>query len=345
MTAESSWGLPTTGRIVAITMGEPSGIGGELTIKSWLRRSDVSLPFVAIDNAERLAIIADNLSTDIPIKIVSSPSEALNVFGTALPVIDLPLAVLSQPGELRTDNAPAVIASIETAVSLIQSGEISGVVTNPIHKNNLYGAGFKYPGHTEFLADLAGSEVEPVMMLACDGLRTVPITTHLSLRDAIRSLSVDRIISQSRITADALRLDFGLHAPRLAIAGLNPHASEDGSMGNEEQSIIRPAIEALQAAGMNVSGPYPPDTLFSAAMRTTYDVAICMYHDQALIPIKTLDFSGGVNVTLGLPFVRTSPDHGTALDIAGKGTADETSMIAALRMAADITRERVTTAA
>ncbi len=326
--------------VLAITMGEPSGIGGELTIKSWLRRGEVSAPFIAIDNIDRISTVAGQLKVDIPVKPIGSPAEAIDVFDTALPVIETPLPAQPKPGELLTENAQAVIASIETATSLAKDGLVSGIVTNPIHKHNLYGAGFQHPGHTEFLADLAGGNVEPVMMLACDGLRTVPVTTHLSLQSAIDSLTTERIVSQSRIAACALETDFGMRTPRLAVAALNPHAGEDGAMGDEEHAIVRPAVERLRAEGFHVTGPHPPDTLFSAAMRTTYDVAICMYHDQALIPIKTLDFSGGVNVTLGLPFVRTSPDHGTALDIAGKGLADETSMIAALRLAAEIARER-----
>lgn len=329
-------------RPLAITMGEPAGIGGELSLKCWLRRRDMALPFVAIDNAERLRAAADNLNLDVPVRTVNSPAKSTDVFDSAFPVINIPLAIPPAPGVLNPENAEATIASIRMAVDFTNSGEVSAVVTNPIHKHNLYGAGFRYPGHTEFLADLAGTGVKPAMMLACDGLRTVPITTHLSLSGAIQSLSVERIVSQSRITAAALEADFGISAPRIAIAGLNPHAGEDGAMGDEERTIIEPAIRRLKQDGLRVSGPHPPDAMFSAAFRATYDAAICMYHDQALIPIKTLDFSGGVNITLGLPFVRTSPDHGTATDIAGKGLADETSMIAALRLAAEIARVRGT---
>lgn len=327
---------------LALTMGDPAGIGGEISLKCWLRRGDMARPFIAIDNVDRLRAIALNLHLDVPIQPVGSAIEGADVFNDALPVLNIELAAAPMPGVLNPENAAATISSIRTAVAHTQSGDLAAVVTNPIHKNNLYSAGFGYPGHTEFLADLAGTNTEPVMMLACDGLRTVPITTHLSLSEAIASLSVDRIVSQSRITAAALEKDFGISAPRLAIAGLNPHAGEDGAMGDEERSIIEPAIRMLQRDGLRVSGPHPPDTLFSAASRATYDAAICMYHDQALIPIKTLDFSGGVNVTLGLPFIRTSPDHGTATDIAGKGIADETSMVAALRMAAELSRVRGT---
>ncbi|MDD9877032.1 MAG: 4-hydroxythreonine-4-phosphate dehydrogenase PdxA [Magnetovibrio sp.] len=325
---------------LALTMGEPAGVGAELTLKSWMARAELARPFVAIDSRDRLAAEASRQEWSVPIEAVAHPAEAEQVFARALPVIDTALAQPSVPGELDPQNAGAAIRSIETAVELVRDGTACGVVTNPIHKHNLYDAGFRHPGHTEFLAELAGTGVEPVMMLACEGLRTVPITTHVSLRDALDNLTTDLIVSQGQITAGALRTDFGIDVPRIAVAGLNPHAGEDGAMGDEEDRLIRPAVERLRALGIVASGPYPPDTLFSAALRTGYDAAICMYHDQALIPIKTLDFTGGVNVTLGLPFVRTSPDHGTALDIAGRGIADETSMLQALRMAASIASRR-----
>ena len=325
---------------IAVTMGEPAGIGGEITLKSWRRRNDLSVPFVAIDNPDRLRNIARDLGFAVPIEPVEDAKYAAELFPEALPVCSIDLPCAPRPGVLDKSNANAAIASIDKAADLAATNSVSAIVTNPIHKHNLYGAGFTYPGHTEYLAHLSGANSEPVMMLTCDSLRTVPITTHLSLRAAISELSIKRILSQSRITARALEQDFGLSTPRLVVAGLNPHAGEDGAMGREEARFITPAIDILRQDGLQVSGPLPPDTMFSATARPTYDVAICMYHDQALIPIKTLDFSGGVNVTLGLPFVRTSPDHGTALDIAGKGVADETSMIAALRMAANIARVR-----
>ena len=325
---------------IAITMGEPSGIGGEITLKSWLRRSAFSVPFVAIDNPDRLRSIAHDLGFSVPIETVSDLKYAAVLFPDALPVCSIDLPSKPQPGVLNQSNANAAIASIDKAANLAKANLVSAIVTNPIHKHNLYCAGFTYPGHTEYLAHLSGANIEPVMMLACDGLRTVPITTHLSLREAISELSIERIVSQSRITARALEQDFGLSAPRLAIAGLNPHAGEDGAIGDEETKFITPAINILREDGLQITGPLPPDAMFSATTRPTFDAAICMYHDQALIPIKTLDFSGGVNVTLGLPFVRTSPDHGTALDIAGKGVADETSMVAAVRMATEIARFR-----
>ena len=237
-------------------------------------------------------------------------------------------------------HAPAVIAAIEEAVALAKSGRASGVVTNPIQKASLTAAGFPHPGHTEFLGELAGMGVPPVMMLACPELRVVPVTVHEALAKAIARLTPAMIIATSRIVDAALKRDFGLASPRLAIAGLNPHAGEAGTMGREEIDIIAPAIAALQAEGIDARGPMPPDTMFTALARPGYDVAICHYHDQALIPIKTIDMAGGVNVTLGLSIIRTSPDHGTALDIAGKGLADPASLIAAIRLAGELAQKR-----
>ena len=325
---------------LAVTMGEPSGIGGELTLKAWQRRAELTCPFFTIANAAHLRAEAATHGLVVPIQIISTAADAIQVFPDALPLIDIPLPSSPAAGQPNTENADAVVNSITAAVRMAMDGSTSAVITNPIHKRNLYEAGFPHPGHTEFLAELSGTNVEPVMMLACDSLRTVPVTTHMSLHDAINGLSADLIVSQAIITARAMEIDFGIPAPRIAIAGLNPHAGEDGTMGNEEETIIRPAMEELRSQGINVSGPHPPDAMFSAAKRATYDAAICMYHDQALIPIKTLDFSGGVNITLGLPFVRTSPDHGTALDIAGQGIADETSLMAAINLAATIGAQR-----
>ena len=244
------------------------------------------------------------------------------------------------PGRPSAANAPAVIASIEQAVRLIQAGHFSGIVTNPISKAVLKSAGFAHPGHTEFLAALTGMAGGEVMMLASPALRVVPVTIHVSLRRALDTLTTDLIVTVSRITAAALRRDFGIVSPRLAMAGLNPHAGEQGHMGDEETTLIQPAIDILRAEGITVTGPHPPDTMFTEHARKTYDAAICQYHDQALIPLKTLDMWGGVNVTLGLPIVRTSPDHGTAFDIAGRGIADPASLIAAIRLADTITRNR-----
>lgn len=330
---------------LAVTMGEPAGIGGELTIKAWLaRRHDTRSAFFAIDDPDRLAAIARHLGLQVPLRRVDYPADAARSFADALPVLPLVLPVEPVPGRLDPQTAPATIESIVTACRLALSGAAGGVVTNPVQKSNLKAAGFPHPGHTEFLAELAappaGPTPEVAMMLACDELRVVPVTIHLALRQVFQSLTPARIVHAARLTAEALRRDFGIERPRLAIAGLNPHAGEAGTMGDEEQTTIAPAIAQLQSEGTDASGPWPPDTMFHAAARRRYDAAICMYHDQALIPIKTIDFAGGVNVTLGLPFVRTSPDHGTALDIAGQGKADPSSFLAALDMAAGMARQR-----
>jgi 4-hydroxythreonine-4-phosphate dehydrogenase len=252
------------------------------------------------------------------------------------------VALASQPraGAPDTANAPAIIASIERAVRLAQSGEVAGVVTNPIAKSVLQESGFAHPGHTEFLAALTGAVGREVMMLASPLLRVVPVTIHVSLRTALDQLSTDAIIGVGRITHQALKSDFGIARPRLAMAGLNPHAGESGRMGREEITLIQPAIDALREEDIFVTGPHPPDALFTETARQFYDVAICMYHDQALIPLKTLDVFGGVNVTLGLPIVRTSPDHGTAFDIAGLGRANAASLVAALQLASQIAHTR-----
>ena len=306
-------------------MGEPAGIGGELTAKAWHALRDGGPAFFAIDDPARLA------GYGVPIREIGAAADADAVFGQALPVLAERLAVPSVAGRPDAANAPAVIASIERAVRLVQAGEASAVVTNPIAKSVLYAAGFRYPGHTEFLGALTGCDL-PVMMLANDFLRVVPVTVHVSLREALATLTTELIVATAIVTHAALARA-GIAAPRLAMAGLNPHAGEQGAMGDEEAALIQPAIEALQSRGLVVAGPYPPDTMFTPAARAGYDVAICMYHDQALIPLKTLDVASGVNVTLGLPITRTSPDHGTAFDIAGRGIADPSSLIAALRLA------------
>jgi len=247
-------------------------------------------------------------------------------------VLDHPV----EPGSPDSANGAAVLSSIERAVALVQAGECTALVTNPIQKSALYEAGFGYPGHTEYLAALADMESEPVMMLAGGGLRVVPVTIHLPLRDAIETLSTEMIVQCGRVTAAGLKADFGIDQPRLALAALNPHAGEGGSLGMEEIEIIAPAAAILAREGYSVIGPLPADTLFHAAARSRYDAVLCMYHDQALIPLKTVDFDTGVNITLGLPFVRTSPDHGTALDIAGTGKADPSSLIAAMKTAVEM---------
>jgi 4-hydroxythreonine-4-phosphate dehydrogenase len=316
--------------MIALTMGDPAGIGGELTVSAWRALRHSGPAFTAIDDPAHLAG---------PVRVVQTLAEAAAVFPDALPVLLQPLAAAAVPGRPDGANAATTIASIERAVRLAQAGEASAVVTNPISKAVLYAAGFPHPGHTEFLGALTGC-AHPVMMLANDFLRVVPVTVHVSLRAALDGLTTGAIVDTARITATALRDQFGIAAPRLAVAGLNPHAGEGGAMGNDEARIIAPAIAALRDAGIAVTGPHPPDTMFTPAARAGYDAAICMYHDQALIPLKTLDMASGVNVTLGLPIIRTSPDHGTAFDIAGQGRADPASLIAALRLAATLAERR-----
>jgi 4-hydroxythreonine-4-phosphate dehydrogenase len=325
---------------LALTMGDPAGIGGELTLKTWLALRLTGPSFLVLDDPARLQRLARKLGLTVPIKPVATSPEAVELFDQALPVLPVPLAADPAPGAPDPRNAKAVIASIEQATKLTLSGATSAVVTNPINKAALYQAGFRYPGHTEFLAALTGATGQQIMMLASPRLRVVPVTVHASLRDSIAMLSTEMIVVASRTTATALRRDFGIAAPRLAIAGLNPHAGEQGALGSEETILIQPAIDTLRADGLDVAGPWPPDTMFTPTARTRYDVAICMYHDQALIPLKTLDMDHGVNVTLGLPIVRTSPDHGTAFDIAGKGIADPTSLIAAMQLAAGLAARR-----
>jgi 4-hydroxythreonine-4-phosphate dehydrogenase len=327
-------------RAVAVTMGEPAGVGGEIALKAWQARDPSSPPFFMVDDADRLERLAASLGLDVPVVRLAAAEVADEVFERALPVFDRPLPGAAVPGRPDPVHAAAVVAAIETAVECVRRGTAAAVVTNPIHKKTLYDAGFRFPGHTEFLADLAGGGCRPVMMLVCPMLRVVPVTVHVALATAITRLDEDAIVRTARAANHALRRDFGIDRPRLAIAGLNPHAGEDGALGDEERRIIAPAVDALRRAGMTAFGPVPPDTLFTAGSRETYDAAICMYHDQALIPLKALDFDGGVNVTLGLPFVRTSPDHGTALDIAGTGRARCGSLIAALRLAVAIARRR-----
>lgn len=332
-------------RPLALTMGDPAGIGGELSLRAWLalRHSDVT--FVLLDDPARLQRLAVDLELSVPVRVVNHAADAAAAFPVALPVLPVKLAIAPMPGKPDGLNANAVVASIERATKLALAGEAGGVVTNPINKAALYQAGFPYPGHTEFLAALTGATGQQVMMLASPMLRVVPVTVHASLRDSIAMLTTDMIVATARTTAAALRRDFGIATPRLAIAGLNPHAGEQGALGTEETKIVQPAINRLRADGIDVSGPWPPDTMFTAAARARYDVAICMYHDQALIPLKTLDMDHGVNVTLGLPIVRTSPDHGTAFDIAGKGLADATSLLAAIELAGALATRRARPAA
>jgi 4-hydroxythreonine-4-phosphate dehydrogenase len=321
--------------VLLLTMGDPAGVGPEITIKAWAALRATGPAF---------AVIADPALFDgrAPIAILTSPKS--ENFADALPVLPLHLDEPATPGTPSGANAPAIIASIEQAVRLTQSGAALAVVTNPISKEVLLNAGFPHPGHTEFLAALTGATGREVMMLAAPALRVVPVTIHVSLRRALDTLTTEAIVAAARTTWAALKRDFAIAAPRLAIAGLNPHAGEAGHMGDEETRLIAPAIAILRAEGIDATGPYPPDTMFTSASRPTYDVAICHYHDQALIPLKTLDMWGGVNITLGLPIVRTSPDHGTAFGIAGKGAANPESLIAALRVAAGMAANRARTA-
>jgi 4-hydroxythreonine-4-phosphate dehydrogenase len=321
---------------LALTMGEPAGIGPDITLQAWLRRNELKLPaFYLVGDGELLDRRAKALGLKVKLAEVGA-EDAIGAFPDALPVVATGHAAAAQPGQPDNTSAIAATASIRHAVADVIAGRAGAVVTNPIAKSVLYRAGFRHPGHTEFLAELAstgGHTPQPVMMLWSPALAVVPVTIHLSLRDAIARLSSDLIVTTARIVAADLKARLGLANPRLAVSGLNPHAGEDGSLGDEDRTIVAPAIEILRGEGLRVRGPLPADTMFHEAARMTYDCAICMYHDQALIPAKTLAFEDAVNVTLGLPFVRTSPDHGTAFDIAGTGKANPSSLIAALRLA------------
>jgi 4-hydroxythreonine-4-phosphate dehydrogenase len=322
---------------LALTLGDPAGIGPDITLLAWLARDAEAVPpFVLLGDAETLAARADRLKLEVPIKAVADTDQAAARFAAALPVLPVPLAQAVVPGRPDAANAGAVQRSIEQAVSLVQAGAARAVVTNPVSKSVLYRAGFGFPGHTEYLASLArasGPPPLPVMMLVADELKVVPVTIHIPLKEVAGTLSQDLIVATLLTTARDMRRYFGLAEPRLAVTGLNPHAGEDGTMGREEIEIIAPAIETARGHGLELTGPHPADTLFHAAARDRYDAVIAMYHDQALIPFKTLAFEHGVNVTLGLPSLRTSPDHGTAFALAGTGKANPRSLIAALRLA------------
>ncbi len=318
--------------VIVLSCGEPAGIGPEIAVKAWevLR---ATLPFAWIGDPR-------HLPGGTPVAEIAAPSEARTIAGHALPVLRHDFPAPATPGKPVAENAAGVIEAIRAGVALVSDGAAGALCTAPIHKKALMdGAGFAYPGHTEYLASLAGVD-RVVMLLAAPALRVVPTTIHIPLADVPAALTRALLTDTIRITHDGLRRDFGLTAPRIAVAGLNPHAGEGGAMGHEDLELIAPVVEAMRAEGMAITGPHSADTMFHGAARARYDVAIAMYHDQALIPIKTIDFEGGVNVTLGLPFIRTSPDHGTAFDIAGKGVADATSLIAALRMAAEMVRAR-----
>ncbi|HSD92637.1 MAG TPA: 4-hydroxythreonine-4-phosphate dehydrogenase PdxA [Methyloceanibacter sp.] len=325
-------------RPLALTIGDPAGIGPDITLLAWhARRRDLIPPFALLGDPGVLAARAEALGIDVPITEVEEIGLAPARFARALPVLPVPVAGPVVPGRPDRGAAPAVERSIERAVGLVRAGAARAVVTNPIAKSVLYDAGFAFPGHTEYLASLAGAgqaPVQPVMLLASPAVKVVPVTVHVPLKEVAPLLTRGLILSTIEITARDLGRYFGLNRPRLAVSGLNPHAGEDGGLGREEIEIIAPAIEAARTKGLDVTGPHPTDTMFHAAARETYDAAICMYHDQALVPFKTLAFEEGVNVTLGLPFVRTSPNHGTAFALAGTGKASPRSLIEALRLAA-----------
>jgi 4-hydroxythreonine-4-phosphate dehydrogenase len=325
-------------RPLALTLGEPAGIGPDLALAIWQRRAELGLPpFYVIAEPDFLRRRAAQLGLRIPIEHATAETAAAT-FSSALPVAALGLPISAEPGKPDSSSAPAAIAAIRLGVADVMAGSAAAIVTNPVAKNVLYNSGFAEPGHTEFLARLvqenSGKALRAVMMLWSPELAVVPVTIHLPLREIFKRLSIELIAETGRIVARDLRKRFGVPRPRLAIAGLNPHAGEAGTLGDEDRAIVAPAVAALVAEGVDASGPLPADSMFHEAARASYDAALCMYHDQALIPIKTLAFDHAVNVTLGLPFVRTSPDHGTAFDIAGSGAADPTSLIAALRLAA-----------
>ncbi len=324
---------------LAVTMGDPAGIGGDVTLAAWTQRRAADLPlFFVIDDPDRLTSLSNQLGLHVPVTVISTPADAPAVFPSSLPVLPVPLKSPAIPGQLNKRNAPCVIEALIRAVELAKGGEVAGIVTNPIHKETLYASGFAHPGHTEFLA--AATNGVPVMMLSCPGLRVVPVTIHVPLNEVAALLTHDLIVSRGKILARALAQDFGIPHPRIAVAALNPHAGEGGAFGTEEADIIAPAVATLRASGIEVSGPSPADTLFHGEARGRYDAVLAMYHDQALIPLKTIDFDRGVNTTLGLPIVRTSPDHGTACSIAGTGKANPASLIAALHQAATIAAYR-----
>jgi 4-hydroxythreonine-4-phosphate dehydrogenase len=331
-----------------LTLGEPAGIGPDLALAIWRRRVELDIPaFYLVGDADFLRRRAKTLGLDVPIATVA-PAAAVATFRSALPVLPIDVAVSAQPGHPDRSSAPAAVASIRRAVADVLAGAAAAVVTNPVAKNVLYNWGFAEPGHTEFLARLVqeatGKSLRPVMMLWSPELAVVPVTIHLPLREIFKQLSSDLIVETGRIVAHDLATRFALPRPRLTVAGLNPHAGEAGTLGEEDRTIVAPAVARLVAEGIDAKGPLPADSLFHERARAAYDAALCMYHDQALIPIKTLAFDHAVNVTLGLPFVRTSPDHGTAFDIAGTGNADPTSLVAALRLAARLAEYSATTA-
>jgi 4-hydroxythreonine-4-phosphate dehydrogenase len=320
---------------LAIALGDPAGVGPEIVAKSWERREAERLPpFFAVGDCQSLRAIWNG-----PVETISDPGQAGDVFPHALPVVRVAGGPGVTPGAPDLDGARTTLDSLEIAVGLTRGGAAGALVTGPVSKAQLYAIGFTHPGQTEFVAERCGIASELVaMMLVGPTLRTVPVTVHQPLRDVPDSLTIEKIVAKGRATARGLCRQFGIERPRIAVAGLNPHAGENGALGREDVELIAPAIERLQADGIDATGPYPADTMFHERARARYDAALCMYHDQALVPIKTLHFDEGVNVTLGLPIVRTSPDHGTAFDIAGQDRAHPGAMIAAIRTAADSAR-------
>jgi 4-hydroxythreonine-4-phosphate dehydrogenase len=329
---------------LALTLGEPAGIGSDITLKAWQTREARAVPpFYLIGDPAFIEQRARHLGTDVPVAVVE-PGEAAAAFPQRLPVVALDIKVTAQPGVPDETSAPAAIASIRRAVGDVLGGRASAMVTNPIAKAVLYRHGFSDPGHTEYLAMLAGEMTgvtpQPVMMLWSPTLAVVPVTIHIALREVVAALTTDLLVSTARIVVRDMCERFGIARPRLICLGLNPHAGEGGSIGDEEERVIAPALAALRREGIDIRGPLPADTMFHPSARAGYDAALCMYHDQALIPVKTVAFDEAVNVTLGLPFVRTSPDHGTAFDIAGTGAANPSSLIAALKLAERLAQAR-----
>lgn len=326
---------------LAASIGDPAGVGPELLCAAWALSAEALPPFFVVGSRVLLEQAAHRRGIEIPVRAIASPAEALEVYDTALPVIDLGDLPYT-PGEPDEAGAALALRALETATGLARSGAAAGIVTGPIAKSRLAAIGFTQPGQTEFVAEACGvTPQNAVMMLAGPSLRVVPVTVHVPLRAVPDMLTIDLIRARAAIAAAALARDFGVAHPRLAIAGLNPHAGEEGRMGHEDADVVAPAVTALRAAGIDARGPLPADTMFHAEARETYDAAICMYHDQALIPLKALDFDAGVNVTLGLPIVRTSPDHGTAFAIAGTGTARAGATVAAIRMAGECAVRRL----
>ena len=316
---------------LAVALGDPAGVGPEIVAKAWeLRAARGIRPFFAVGDCDALAAVWDG-----PVEAIADPADAAACFATALPVIRVSAGVPIVPGTPDMEGARNSLDALELAVGLTRSGAASGLVTGPVSKSQLYAIGFNHPGQTEFVAERCGVSSELVaMMLVGPSLRTVPVTVHTAFRDVPSVLTADRIVAKARATVRGLQRQFGIEQPRIAVAGLNPHAGEDGALGREEIDVIVPAIERMREEGFCVTGPHAADTMFHARARSRYDAALCMYHDQALVPVKTLHFEEGVNMTLGLPIVRTSPDHGTAFGIAGTGQADPGAMIAALLTAA-----------